>query len=122
MACAPANLAVQARAPTGKAVVPDSLRTIGPDALLIDGRDSWPASSPRRRSHERRCTSMPRPPPVTRTTFPSSVPAGSGIGRASALALAREGSYLVNIVTPPRGTVCPPTASPSTLEFGQPVN
>jgi NAD(P)-dependent dehydrogenase (short-subunit alcohol dehydrogenase family) len=47
---------------------------------------------------------------------------GSGIGRASALALAREGSYLVNIVTPPRGTVCPSDRLPFDPEFGQPVN
>ena len=47
---------------------------------------------------------------------------GSGIGRASALALAREGSYLVNIVTPPRRTVCPSDRLPFDPEFGQPVN
>lgn len=47
---------------------------------------------------------------------------GSGIGRASALALAREGSYLVNIVTPPRRTVCPSDRLRFDPEFGQPVN
>jgi hypothetical protein len=40
----------------------------------------------------------------------------------SSCVIEATGSYLVNIVTPPRGTVCPSDRLPFDPEFGQPVN